>query len=125
MVIDQVLFDTNIIIDYLNSIPEGREEFERYDRPSISIVTWMEVLVGAPPDLAAATRAFLDTLNIVHLDAAVADRAVSLRQHYKIRLPDAIIWASADIHSMLLVTRNTKDFPVGLPGIRIPYVLRH
>ncbi|TWF57106.1 hypothetical protein FHW37_102746 [Neorhizobium alkalisoli] len=123
--IDQVLFDTNIIIDYLNSIPEGREEFERYDRPSISIVTWMEVLVGAPPDLAAATRAFLDTLNIVHLDAAVADRAVSLRQHYKIRLPDAIIWASADIHSMLLVTRNTKDFPVGLPGIRIPYVLRH
>jgi predicted nucleic acid-binding protein len=41
------------------------------------------------------------------------------------RLPDAIIWASADVHSMLLVTRNTKDFPADLPGIRIPYMLHH
>jgi predicted nucleic acid-binding protein len=106
----------------LNSVSEGREEFERYENPSISIVTWMEVLVGVPPHLAAATREFLNALNIIALDDAVAERAVSLRQKHKMKLPNAIIWASADIHSMLLVTRNTKDFPANLPGIRVPYV---
>ncbi len=125
MVSDSALLDTNIIVDYLNSVPEGREEFERYGNPCISIVTWMEVLVGVPPHLAAATREFLNALNIVALDDAVAERAVALRQRHKMKLPDAIIWASADIHSMLLVTRNTKDFPANLPGIRVPYVLRH
>jgi predicted nucleic acid-binding protein len=125
MVSDSAVLDTNIIVDYLNSVSEGREEFERYEHPSISIVTWMEVLVGVPPHLAGATREFLNALNIIALDDAVAERAVSLRQRHKMKLPDAIIWASADIHSMLLVTRNTKDFPANLPGIRVPYVLRH
>jgi hypothetical protein len=39
------------------------------------------------------------------------------------RLPDAIIWASAQKENALLVSRNTKDFPVDAPGIRIPYTL--
>lgn len=119
----QALLDTNIIIDYLNGVPEGGDEFERYQQPSISIVTWMEVLVGVPPEFAEATRRFLGTLNIVALDPLVAERAVSLRQTYRMKLPDTIIWASADVHSMILVTRNIRDFPATLPGIRIPYVL--
>jgi len=31
-------------------------------------------------------------------------------------LPDAVIWATAQAHAMLLVTRNTKDFPVDDPA---------
>ena len=75
MVSDSAVLDTNIIVDYLNSVSEGREEFERYENPSISIVTWMEVLVGVPPHLAAATREFLNALNIIALDDAVAESA--------------------------------------------------
>ncbi len=37
------------------------------------------------------------------------------------RLPDAIIWATAREASALLVTRNTKDFPADVPGVRVPY----
>jgi hypothetical protein len=37
------------------------------------------------------------------------------------KLPDAIIWASAQANAMLLVTRNTKDFPATDPGVRVPY----
>ena len=121
----KALFDTNIVVDYLNSVPEGREEFERYDNPSISIVTWMEVLIGVPPEAADATREFLSSLDVLPIDDLVAERVIFLRQKRKMRLPDAIIWASADVHSMLLVTRNTKDFPADLPGIRIPYMLHH
>jgi predicted nucleic acid-binding protein len=39
----------------------------------------------------------------------------------KIRVPDAIILATARVESLLLVTRNTRDFPADLPGIRVPY----
>ena len=31
------------------------------------------------------------------------------------------IWATAQVHSMLLVSRNTKDFPADAPGVRVPY----
>lgn len=117
------LFDTNILIDYLNAIPQARDELGRYDAASVSVISWMEVMVGAPPEVERATRAFLAGFTVVELDNAVAERAVSLRRQYGIKLPDAIIWAAADVNSLLLVTRNTKDFGGDIPGIRIPYML--
>jgi hypothetical protein len=51
----------------------------------------------------------------------VADRAVRLRQKHRLKLPNAITWASAQIHPMLLVTRDTKAFPADDPGVRMPY----
>ena len=51
----------------------------------------------------------------------VTEQAVALRREHRIRLPDAIIWATARASGALLVTRNTKDFPANDPGIRVPY----
>lgn len=117
----KALFDTNILIDQLNSIPAARAELASYRGKAISIITWIEVLVGAKPGTEAATRYFLDRFEIVALDEQVAERAVDLRKQHRLKLPDAVIWASAQVHAMLLVTRNTKDFPPGDPGIRMPY----
>jgi predicted nucleic acid-binding protein len=119
----KALFDTNILIDFLNAVPEARDELARYSEKAISIVTWMEVMIGAQPDIEARTRAFLGSFTVVELQNVIAERAVELRREHRMKLPDAIIWASADVHSMLLVTRNTKDFPDNTPGIRIPYPL--
>lgn len=119
----KALLDTNILIDYLNAVPQARAELGRYDRCSISVVSWMEVLVGAPRDVEDATRIFLNSFTMIALDDRVAERAVALRRAHGIKLPDAIIWASADVNSLLLVTRNTKDFGDDLPGIRVPYAL--
>ncbi|WFU88159.1 type II toxin-antitoxin system VapC family toxin [Rhizobium sp. CC1099] len=118
----KALFDTNILIDYLNAIPEARDELDRYGRRAISVVTWMEVLIGADPDVEAATRSFLNNFQIIAVDNVIAEGAVRLRQHHRIKLPDAIIWSTADAHASLLVTRNTKDFPADNPGIRVPYL---
>ncbi|GLQ58135.1 type II toxin-antitoxin system VapC family toxin [Devosia nitrariae] len=119
----RALFDTNILVDFLSAVPQAREELDRYNRKAISIITWMEVLVGARADVEAATHEFLSGFDIVPLDDSVAGRAVELRRDYRLKLPDAVIWASADVHSMLLVTRDSKDFPVDAPGIRVPYFL--
>lgn len=119
----KALFDTNILVDYLNGVPQAREELDRYDERTISIVVWMEVMVGADGELAEGTRAFLDGFEIVPVDAAVAEKAVELRRRHQIRLPDAIIRAMADVGSMLLVTRNVRDLPADIPGVRHPYRL--
>lgn len=119
----KALFDTNILVDYLNAVPEARIEFQRYAEKSISMVTWMEVMVGAHGNLEAPTRNFLNSFDVVPVDQQVANRAVDIRRIHRIKLPDAIIWATAQAHAMLLVTRNIKDFPGDDPGVRIPYKL--
>lgn len=115
------LFDSCILIDYLQGLPEAREELKRYDRSAISIVTWMEVMVGADASVEAATRAFLSAFETIGVDAEIAERAVAIRRERRMRLPDAIIKATADVAGALLVTRNSRDFPADMPGVRIPY----
>lgn len=115
------LFDTNILIDYLSGIPQAKKEIEKYSTRHISIITRMEVLVGVSEEETDAVNRFLNSFAEVVLDKDVAAGAVSLRQKYKIKLPDAIIWASAVHTGSLFVTRNSKDFPGSDPGVRIPY----
>lgn len=119
----KALFDTNILIDYLNGITLAKEEIDRYAHIAISVVTWMEVMVGTKPEEEAAVRRFLSRFEPVPLSATIAERAVEIRRATRVRLPDAIIRASAEVAHALLVSRNTKDFPEGEPWVRIPYKL--
>lgn len=117
------LFDTNVLIDHLNAVPQARAEIARFEDRAISIVTWMEVMVGADTEVSDGTARFLEGFTVIALDNAVAERAVALRRRHRIKLPDAVIWATAQVAGRILVTRNTKDFPKDDPGVREPYVL--
>lgn len=117
------LLDTNILIDFLRGVSAARDELDRYREKSISIITWMEVMSRAPDGHAEITRAFLRGFNVIHLDEEVAATAVKIRQQHRVKLPDAVIWATAEVEKLLLVTRNTKDFPENFPGVRMPYKL--
>jgi predicted nucleic acid-binding protein len=119
----KALFDTNILIDYLSGINAARKELARYEHRAISVVSWMEVLVGTESEDEATIRQWLDSFDVIPLDNSIATRAVELRRQRRIRLPDAIIWATAQVNSSLLVSRNVKDFPADEPGIRLPYKL--
>jgi hypothetical protein len=117
----KALFDTNVLIDYLNAVGAARAEIDRYPDKSISIVSWIEVMVGAAPSHEVGTRAFLSRFEIAQLDHSIAEDAVALRRKYRVKLPDAIIWATARTRNLMLITRNTKDFPADEPGVRMPY----
>ncbi len=118
----RALLDTNILIDYLGGVDAARDEIARYDAPLISTITWMEVMVGASDEREMARlRWFLSGFGRVAIDDRVSELAVGIRRERRIRLPDAIIWASARSIGGLLVTRNTKDFPADAPGVRVPY----
>ncbi len=117
----KALFDTNILIDYLNGNRAAKKEFSLYSDKAISIITWMEVQIGTDAPDQAAIDLFLSKFVVLPLDMDVSARAVALRRESRIKLPDAIIWATAQVQNRMLVTRNTKDFPESHPGVRMPY----
>ena len=116
-------FDSNIVIDLLAGYPPALAEAALHTEVGISRITWMEVLVGAPDVATQKTwESFLAQFEMVEMDENVCRDAIQLRQQHRLKLPDALIWASARSHGTDLVTRNSKDFKPTTPGIRIPYL---
>ncbi|MBS0504260.1 MAG: type II toxin-antitoxin system VapC family toxin [Proteobacteria bacterium] len=117
-------FDSNILIDALNGQKRAQAELERVDELWISRVTWIEVMSRVDDATVGRTRSLLSAFTIDELDEAIAGRAAALRNDRpSLKLPDAVILASAQVRGRILVTRNTKDFPANMPGIRVPYTL--
>ncbi|HEY5227449.1 MAG TPA: type II toxin-antitoxin system VapC family toxin [Opitutaceae bacterium] len=121
----RAIIDSDVLIDYLQGLRWAKLELERYSKREISIISWMEILAGAAsPDDEANCTDFLNSFTIHPLSVEIAAEAVNIRRSFRIRLPDAIAWATARCEGCLLVTRNTKDFPPTEPSIRIPYKIR-
>jgi predicted nucleic acid-binding protein len=117
------LFDTNILIDFLKRVQAAKEELARYspEEKSISLITWIEVMAGATAATEAGTRALLDEFLVFSISEKIAERSAVIRRERRVKLPDAIIWATAEEHARMLVTRNTRDYPSDTIGVRIPY----
>jgi len=122
--VSDIQFDTNIVVDALNRVPQALAELRRASRPWISRISWIEIMSGAPVAAQAATEAYLSNFSVSELTPEIARRAASLRaERRSMKLPDAVVLASAQASGRILVTRNTKDFPARMPGIRVPYTL--
>jgi predicted nucleic acid-binding protein len=122
--VSERFFDTNIVIDALHARPRAWGELRQATRAWISRMTWIEVMSGTPEEAAAETEEFLRLFVMREIDEQIARRAAALRhQRRSLKTPDAIILASAQSQGAILVTRNTKDFPAVMPGIRVPYTL--
>lgn len=118
----KALLDTNILIDYLGGREDAEREVGRYSHRLISSITWMEVLAGARDEAEEdVVDLFLRDFRVIEVTRLIARTAVEIRRVQRLRLPDAIIWATARDESAILVTRNTKDFPTDDPAVRIPY----
>ena len=117
----KALFDTNVLIDYLSGIKAAKTELAKHSDKAISLITWMEIQVGTEPSDQVRVDKFLLKFEVLPITMEVSAEAVAIRKRARIRLPDAIIWATARLEERILVTRNKKDFPASDPGIRIPY----
>jgi predicted nucleic acid-binding protein len=116
-------FDSNILIDALSGHPLARAEIARVDRPWISRMTWIEVLAKERGGTLRVIERFLDGFAVDEVDTKVAGHAAALRRERpRLKVADAVILASAQINHRILVTRNIKDFPAQMPGIRVPYL---
>jgi predicted nucleic acid-binding protein len=118
------VFDSNIVIDFLNGIPQAKTELEQYEQAYISPITWVEAQVKAPTGLETLTRDAINAqFKTLSLDDKTLQLSLQLRRELRLKLPDAMILASARVNGWLLVSRNTKDFPATMLGIRVPYEL--
>lgn len=123
----KALFDTNILIDYLYGVPEAELACDHYVDKAISVVTWMEIMeiMGDVADDEAEqllVEAFLAQFELVPIDHRLALEASRLREAHAMRLPDAVILATAHLSGRVLVTRDTRYFTAGETVI-VPYAL--
>ncbi len=120
----RAIFDTNILIDYLNGHQKAKEEIGQYTFRAISIITYIEISVGLNDfEEIESIKAFLHRFEIINIDLPIAERAAAIRKKYKLKIPDALMLATAEHHQCLLITRNTKDFEKTIPIVRVPYVM--
>lgn len=113
----RLAFDSSVIILFLNGkLPtEFLPRFEQSIESSnalISAVVRAEVLAWpqhTEASLVAATD-LLDLFHLVSVDGHVANEAARIRRETGLKLPDALIAASAILQSAALVTANAKDF---------------
>ena len=116
-----VLLDSNILIDHLRDVPAATETIRRHRHVSVSVISRIEVLAGPAAQVEDA-RLLLSTMQVLPLTEAVADKAVEMRRELRLRLPDAVILATAKVHRLTLVTRDQRDFG-GLVDVDVPYRL--
>jgi predicted nucleic acid-binding protein len=120
----KAVFDTNILIDYLNGIEAAKIELAQYSIRQISVISFIEVLVGAKnPAEENAIRGFLGTFEILELSAEIANQTIEIQKKYRLKIPDAIVYATARTQGCILVSRNSKELKREWPDIRIPYPL--
>ena len=118
------LIDSNVVIDYLGQkIHTSGMDFmnQVIDAvPHVSIITKIEVLgFNAPAEHYQLLTDFMSDATIFKLSDEVVDTSIALRKNHKIKLPDAIIAATALVHGLTIISRNTKDFQniIGLVSI--------
>lgn len=119
------LYDTNIIIYYLQQqFPVATEIFIdsliQKQSPVISVITEIELLCwnGSLENDIEVLKSFIGETIVIPLEQDVKLRTIEIRKKYKLKMPDAIIAASALVHDLTLLTRNLNDFKL-IPELKI------
>jgi predicted nucleic acid-binding protein len=119
------LLDTNVVIDTFAGRPEAIKIVTSARASDLewigySAITRLEVL--GFPGLAAVDKAGLGRLlaqfSEAEISAAIIERAIEIRRSLRIKVPDAIIVATALVYGASLVTRNVRDF-AGVPDLTV------
>jgi predicted nucleic acid-binding protein len=102
-----IVLDTNVVLYYLggrlaDSLPPGKY--------FISVITEIELLSypSITPEEEVQICDFLTKITILGLESNIKELAIAFRKNYKLRLPDAIIVATAKSLNAILFTNDLK-----------------
>lgn len=119
---EQYLIDTNVVSDYL-SASFSNAGINLMDKaidatPNISIITQIELLCWDTDRI--TTQKVIDFVAdsiVLDISSDVINHCVTLRKGNKIKIPDAIIAATALAYGYTIITNNEKDFK-GINGLK-------
>lgn len=118
------LLDSNVIIDSLSVrlSPTAMSKMVEIvnDGFFISVITKIEVLgfVSYDKQLNIKTEEFINLAKNVSLSPEIVQKTIDIRKDVKIKLPDAVIAATALVHDFRLLTHNLSDFK-RIPGLNV------
>jgi predicted nucleic acid-binding protein len=106
------LIDSNVVIDFsANLIPKKGSLLlsKCFDEdPIISIINKIELL--GYQSVTQEVRDLVSASLIIGLTDEIVNETIQIRKEYKIKLPDAVIAATAITLDLTLLSRNTSDF---------------
>lgn len=118
-------FDSSVLILFLNDAlaplhVQALSDALDAGRGQISAVVRAEVLAWSGHTSLSLMVAdeFLEAFQLVPVDAAVANGAARVRREHGLKMPDALIAATALLQSATLVTANARDFR-RVPALRL------
>jgi predicted nucleic acid-binding protein len=109
------LVDSNVLIDYVAE-RFTTEQLSRLDvifdhELNISVISKIEILVfNSHIQETNAMLEFLKIANIIQLNDEIVDQTIAIRKKIKLKIPDAIIGATALVNQSILITHNITDF---------------
>ena len=113
--------DSNVVIDYFgNKLPPKATSLIDNLPAVISVITRLEILgwYNATSEQLNKLQNFVEQSVVHSLSEVVIQQTISLRQQHHIRLPDAIVAATALTENKTLITRNVNDFK-NIPGLNL------
>ena len=106
------LLDTNVILDFMGKKLPAKSQFlisEIIDTEiNISAINKIELLGFSFVEQTIID--FVSFAEVYPIDDETIEMTIDLRKKYKIKLPDAIIAATAIINDFTVITHNVKDF---------------
>ncbi|WP_028522508.1 type II toxin-antitoxin system VapC family toxin [Runella limosa] len=118
---EKFLIDTNAASDYLGGrLPVGGLQFMDTivnDAPIISIINRIELL-GHNQAGIEKFKILVASCIVVELTESVILKVIAIRKSRRIKIPDAIIAATALVYDLTLITHNLSDFE-GISGLKI------
>jgi predicted nucleic acid-binding protein len=90
-------------------------------RKIISVIVRMELQArrDLPADVIAKRKIFIDRVAVVPLEDTIEDEAIKLRQYTKLKLPDAIIAATAVKMGAVLLSYDGHFDNLDWPGLTV------
>lgn len=110
----ELLLDTDVLVDHLRGTRRIESEGEAL---AYSVITRAELFAG-PQDQERVVTRLLAGLREIGLDGAVAEAGGRIRRETGVKLPDALIAASAIVHGLVLVSGNRRDYE-RVPGLEL------